>query len=68
MKRADIIGHEGVGHVEEIGPEVKSIGEVDMVINLPVIYCREWLHCKRQVSTHKHDGALPVPRILIEYY
>lgn len=55
MKKGDIMGHEAVGYVEDVGPEVQKIQKGDRVIILPVICCGECFYCKRQVCTY--DGC-----------
>ncbi|KAL9118330.1 MAG: hypothetical protein Q9187_005127, partial [Circinaria calcarea] len=48
MHKGDIMGHEAIGIVDEVGPEVKEIQKGDRVIILPVICCGECFYCKRQ--------------------
>jgi threonine dehydrogenase-like Zn-dependent dehydrogenase len=50
MQKGDIIGHEAIGYVEEVGHEVKKVQKGDRVINLPVICCGDCLYCDRQAS------------------
>ena len=59
MKKGDIMGHEAIGFVEEVGPEVKKIKKGDRVIILPVICCGECFYCKKQVSTRKGEDHIP---------
>ncbi|KAF2422389.1 GroES-like protein [Tothia fuscella] len=47
MQQGLIMGHEAIGIVEEIGPEVQNLQAGDRVIILPVITCGECFYCKR---------------------
>ncbi|GJC85477.1 zinc-type alcohol dehydrogenase-like protein C1198.01 [Colletotrichum liriopes] len=48
MKKGDIMGHEAIGIVDEVGLEVKNLQPGDRVIILPVIACGECFYCKRE--------------------
>jgi threonine dehydrogenase-like Zn-dependent dehydrogenase len=48
MKKGLIMGHEAIGIVEEVGPEVKNLKAGDRVVILPVIACGECFYCKRR--------------------
>lgn len=48
MQEGDIMGHEAIGYVHEIGPEVQKIKAGDQVIILPVIACGDCFSCKEQ--------------------
>jgi threonine dehydrogenase-like Zn-dependent dehydrogenase len=48
MEKGLIMGHEAIGIVEEVGPEVKTLKAGDRVIILPVIACGECYYCKRK--------------------
>jgi len=48
MVKGDIMGHESVGVVEEVGPGVKNIQKGDRVVISAVIACGECVYCKRQ--------------------
>ena len=50
MKKGDIMGHEAIGFVDEVGPEVKNVEKGDRVIILPVVACGECFYCKQQAS------------------
>jgi len=43
-----IMGHEAIGIVEEVGPEVKNLAIGDRVIILPIIACGSCFYCKRR--------------------
>jgi len=46
MKKGTILGHEGVGIVEEIGPQVKEIKVGDRVVVCSTIACGRCLYCQ----------------------
>ncbi|KAL1874196.1 hypothetical protein Plec18167_006133 [Paecilomyces lecythidis] len=48
MKKGDIMGHEAIGIVEEIGDKVKNLKVGDRVIILPIIPCGSCQYCQRQ--------------------
>ncbi|KAG9664773.1 alcohol dehydrogenase GroES-like domain-containing protein, partial [Aureobasidium melanogenum] len=48
MKKGDIMGHEAIGIVEDVGPEVVTLQRGDRVVILPVIACGECFYCQRQ--------------------
>ncbi|KAJ5832587.1 chaperonin 10-like protein [Penicillium riverlandense] len=48
MQKGDIMGHEAIGFVEEVGSNVKRLQKGDRVIILPIIACGECQYCKRQ--------------------
>ncbi|THY24103.1 alcohol dehydrogenase GroES-like domain-containing protein [Aureobasidium pullulans] len=48
MQKGDIMGHEAIGIVEDIGPQVSKIKKGDRVIILPVIACGDCFYCQRQ--------------------
>jgi len=48
MQRGDILGHEAIGYIEEVGPEVKDFKAGDRTIILPVIACGDCFYCKKQ--------------------
>ncbi|KAE9377498.1 S-glutathione dehydrogenase [Stipitochalara longipes BDJ] len=48
MEKGLILGHEAIGIVTEVGPDVKTLGPGDRVIILPVIACGECFYCKRE--------------------
>lgn len=48
MEKGLILGHEGIGIVDEVGPEVKNLKAGDRVIILPVIACGECFYCKKK--------------------
>ena len=62
MQKGDIMGHEAIGVVDEVGPEVKEIQKGDRVIILPVICCGECFYCKRQVCLIDHSAVTPASR------
>lgn len=48
MEKGLIMGHEAIGIVEQVGPEVKNLKAGDRVIILPVIACGDCFYCKRK--------------------
>jgi len=48
MQRGDIIGHEFMGEVVEVGSEVRKYKQGDRVVVVSVIGCGECFYCKRQ--------------------
>lgn len=48
MEKGLIMGHEAIGIVEEVGPEVKNVKAGDRVIISPVIACGECSYCQRK--------------------
>ncbi|KIW11001.1 hypothetical protein PV08_10300 [Exophiala spinifera] len=48
MEKGMIMGHEAIGIVDEVGPEVKKLNVGDRVVILPVIACGECFYCKRK--------------------
>ncbi|KAF4988857.1 hypothetical protein FGRMN_9499 [Fusarium graminum] len=48
MEKGLIMGHEAIGIVEEVGPEVKDLKAGDRVIILPVIACGDCFYCKNK--------------------
>lgn len=48
MEKGLIMGHEAIGIVEEVGPEVKDLKAGDRVVILPVIACGICFYCKNK--------------------
>ncbi|KAG9604178.1 alcohol dehydrogenase GroES-like domain-containing protein, partial [Aureobasidium melanogenum] len=48
MCKGDIMGHEAIGIVDEVGSEVEKIKVGDRVVILPVIPCGDCEYCKRE--------------------
>lgn len=48
MQPGDILGHEAIGYIEEVGPEVQNFKAGDRAIILPVIACGECFYCQNQ--------------------
>lgn len=48
MSKGDIMGHEAIGIVEEVGEEVNDLKPGDRVIILPVIACGECGYCQKK--------------------
>ncbi|KAF0982407.1 hypothetical protein FDP41_011337 [Naegleria fowleri] len=48
MEKGDILGHEAVGVVEEVGPGVKNVKKGDKVVVSAVISCGQCEYCQKQ--------------------
>ncbi|KAK8061944.1 Formaldehyde dehydrogenase [Apiospora phragmitis] len=48
MQSGDILGHEAIGYVEEVGQKVAGFKAGDRVIILPVIACGECFYCEKE--------------------
>ncbi|KAI6788941.1 hypothetical protein KC321_g18250, partial [Hortaea werneckii] len=48
MQPGDILGHEAIGYIENVGPEVQNFQAGDRVIILPVIACGECFYCQKK--------------------
>ncbi len=49
MKEGDILGHEFMGVVEEVGPEVKTIKRGDRVVVPSFIVCNQCWYCQHEL-------------------
>jgi threonine dehydrogenase-like Zn-dependent dehydrogenase len=49
MKKGDVVGHEFMGEVMEVGPEVKNLKPGDRVVVPFVICCGRCFYCKNQL-------------------
>jgi len=45
MESGDVLGHEGVGIVEKVGPAVKTLKPGDRVVVSAVIACGQCYYC-----------------------
>lgn len=52
-----ILGHEGIGIVEEIGPGVSNFQKGDKVLISCVTSCGKCTYCKKQLYAHCQDGG-----------
>lgn len=57
VKRETILGHEGIGIVEEVGPEVTNFKVGDKVIISCVTACGKCDYCKKGLYAHCKDGG-----------
>lgn len=48
MQPGDILGHEAIGYIEEVGQGVSKFKAGDRVIILPVIACGDCYYCQKQ--------------------
>lgn len=49
MKKHDILGHEFMGYVQSVGPEVHSLVPGDRVVVSAIIACGQCFYCKQQL-------------------
>src|SRR5436190_14328993 len=61
-----VLGHEGAGIVESVGPDVTSVGEGDHVVTLFSPQCRDCVHCRSDrtnlclaIREQQNKGYLP---------
>jgi alcohol dehydrogenase len=52
-----ILGHEGVGIVEEVGPAVSNFKNGDRVLISCITSCGKCEYCKREMYSHCEDGG-----------
>lgn len=57
MKEGTILGHEGVGIIEEIGDSVSQFKVGDKVIISCITSCGSCEYCKKQLYSHCKDGG-----------
>lgn len=57
MKEGTILGHEGVGIIEEIGDGVSQFAVGDKVIISCITSCGSCEYCKKQLYSHCKDGG-----------
>nr|WP_254803881.1 zinc-dependent alcohol dehydrogenase [Methylobacterium sp.]USU34662.1 glutathione-dependent formaldehyde dehydrogenase [Methylobacterium sp.] len=62
MKAGDVIGHEFMGVVEEIGPKVKKVKKGDRVVVPSFITCGQCWYCKNKLSS-LCDNTHPKPEL-----
>jgi threonine dehydrogenase-like Zn-dependent dehydrogenase len=67
MKRGDILGHEFMGEVVEVGPEVQNLGRGDRVIVPFTIACGRCFFCERGLWS-ACDNSNPNARMLESLY
>src|SRR5215208_2670387 len=61
-----VLGHEGAGIVESVGPDVTSVGPGDHVVTLFSPQCRDCVHCRSDrtnlclaIREQQNKGHLP---------
>jgi alcohol dehydrogenase len=52
-----ILGHEGVGIIEEVGSAVRSFKKSDHVLMSSITSCGKCEYCKKQMYAHCEDGG-----------
>ena len=57
VKSGTTLGHEGIGIVEEVGPEVTNFKVGDKVIISCVTSCGKCHYCKKSLYAHCQDGG-----------
>lgn len=57
MKEGTILGHEGIGIVEEVGDGVSQFKKGDKVIISCITSCGSCANCKKQLYAHCEDGG-----------
>ena len=57
VKKGRILGHEGVGIVEEIGSAVNNFKKGDHVLISCITSCGKCEYCKKQMYSHCEDGG-----------
>jgi threonine dehydrogenase-like Zn-dependent dehydrogenase len=62
MKAGDVIGHEFMGVVEEVGPEVKKVKKGDRVVVPSFITCGQCWYCKHNLHS-LCDNTHPKPEL-----
>lgn len=62
MKKGDVMGHEFMGIVEDVGPEVKGLKKGDRVVSAFDMGCSRCFFCKK-VCTHVLFPAFRVSRV-----
>lgn len=62
MKPGDVIGHEFMGVVEEVGPEVKKVKKGDRVVVPSFIVCGQCWFCQQQLFS-LCDNTHPKPEL-----
>ena len=62
MKAGDVIGHEFMGVVEDVGPEVKKVKKGDRVVVPSFIVCGQCWYCKNELYS-LCDNTHPKPEL-----
>ncbi len=57
MKEGTILGHEGVGYIEEVGDNVQGFKKGDKVIISCITSCGSCENCKKQLYAHCKNGG-----------
>ena len=58
-----VLGHEGAGIVEKLGPDVTSVAPGDQVVTLFSPQCRECIHCRFGADRPAGSHLTPPGRI-----
>lgn len=62
MKAGDVIGHEFMGVIEDVGPEVKRVAKGDRVVVPSFIVCGQCWYCQRDLYS-LCDNSHPKPKL-----
>lgn len=62
MRAGDVIGHEFMGVIEEVGPEVRKVKKGDRVVVPSFIVCGDCWYCKHQLYS-LCDNTNPKPEL-----
>ena len=57
MTRGTVLGHEGVGVVEAVGPAIRNFKPGDHVLISCITSCGSCANCRRQMYSHCADGG-----------
>lgn len=57
VKKGRILGHEGIGIVEEVGSAVSNFKKDDKVLISCISSCGKCVNCKKQMYSHCEDGG-----------
>ncbi|ODV59372.1 zinc-dependent alcohol dehydrogenase family protein [Ascoidea rubescens DSM 1968] len=57
VEEGTILGHEGIGYIEEVGSSVKNFKKGDKVIISCITSCGNCTYCKRDIQAHCNDGG-----------
>lgn len=65
MKKGDVMGHEFMGVVEDVGPQVQGLKKGDRVVSAFDMGCSRCFFCKKVRKFLPDDAALAAARALL---